>query len=212
MTHSDTQNVLHFVHSRPSLLTRRTCANKPRKWMLPLCVRRKPRTQVLNVNWPKLHWWPSHCGSWLGPHTWSSTSLASLKLDKSHHWPPSGVHCSQRQTPSTTRSSTVSAIRNTALPCSRNSHRWHAVMDQLGATTTRLSRKPRLSQMRNRHRRRRLTTNDVTRFYTSYLFINGWMDDVLLTYSRKQLTNFYCSNLDKNSQQNKTHTEPNNMM
>lgn len=51
---------------RLSLLTKRTCENKPRKWMLLACDQQRTRIPVLNANWPKLLSWPFHCGSWHG--------------------------------------------------------------------------------------------------------------------------------------------------
>lgn len=109
---------------RLSLLTRKICVNKRKKWMLPHCVHRRLKILALNANWPKLHWWPFHFGSWPGPHIWLSISQVFSKQDKFHHWQLSGVHCLLKQMLFTIQSSTVSAIRNIVQHYSRNSHHW----------------------------------------------------------------------------------------
>lgn len=132
-----------------SQLTKRTCENKLKKWMLPHCDRLKLKQPQLNAVWLKLPSWQSHCGSWHGPHTWPSTSPESsnwerkniskshykhstlvnidfngihLNLLESRHWTQSGDPSLPRLTLSTIQSSTVSAIQNTVQLSSIHSH------------------------------------------------------------------------------------------
>uniref|UniRef100_A0A903Z020 Uncharacterized protein n=1 Tax=Anopheles minimus TaxID=112268 RepID=A0A903Z020_9DIPT len=82
---------------------------------------------------------------WHGLRIWSSTSPESSRLLRSARWPPSGARCSPRPTPCTTRSCTVSAIRSTALLCTRSSRLYRARMHQLTMDSRlhRERRKPR---------------------------------------------------------------------
>lgn len=127
---------------RPSLLTRKTCANKPRKWMLHHCVRLKLNKPVLNAVWLKLHWWPSHCGSWHGLHTWSSTSPACSNGHQSRLWPPSGDHSLPKLTRYIIQSSMESAIQNTVKLCSRHFRASLAQMAKIWQTTNLLFQVP----------------------------------------------------------------------